>query len=117
MMSSSSMMMRLVMAVILMVTGAVALNKGRAGVWDSPSATDHFVQRYGFLFGGGRSGVHGLRALQSLRQDRARPAILAARPLRSERLLGQELEPLTLTPSASQAGAKLVFNRFRAVPK
>ena len=36
---------------------------------------------------------------------------------RRERLLGQELEPLTLTPSASQAGAKLVFNRFRAVPK
>ena len=110
------MMMRMVMAVILMVTGVSALNKGRAGVWDSPSATDHFVQRYGFLFGGGRSGVHGLRALQSLRQDRASPAILAARPLRSEGLLGgQELEPLTLTPS--KAGAKLVFNRFRAVPK
>ena len=110
------MMMRMVLAVILMVTVVSALNKGRAGVWDSPSATDHFVQRYGFLFGGGRSGVHGLRALQSLRQDRASPAILAARPLRSERLLGgQELEPLTLTPS--QAGAKLVFNRFRAVPK
>merc|ERR550532_3074936 len=111
--------MRLVMAVMavnLMVTGVSALNKGRAGVWDSPSATDHFVQRYGFLFGGGRSGVHGLRALQSLRQDRAPAAILAKRPLRQERLLGgQELEPLTL--SQSQAGAKLVFNRFRAVPK
>ena len=113
------MVLSAVMAVTMMVTGVSALNKGRAGVWDSPSATDHFVQRYGFLFGGGRSGVHGLRALQSLRQDRAPVAILAARPIRQERLLGgQELEPLTLTPgTASQAGAKLVFNRFRAVPK
>ena len=115
-MTRSSLMLGVMIAVTMLVSGAEALNKGRAGVWDSPSATDHFVQRYGFLFGGGRSGVHGLRALQSLRQDRAPAAILAARPLRQERLLGgQELEPLTLTQS--QPGAKLVFNRFRAVPK
>lgn len=115
-MTRSSLVLGVMMVVTMLVSGAAALNKGRAGVWDSPSATDHFVQRYGFLFGGGRSGVHGLRALQSLRQDRAPAAILAKRPLRQERLLGgQELEPLTLTQS--QAGAKLVFNRFRAVPK
>ena len=96
-----------------------ALNRGRAGVWDSPLATDRYVQKYGFLFGGGRSGVLGLRALQSLGQDRSTPVILAARPVRGERLLGgQELEPLTLpTTSPAQSGGKVVFNRFRAVPK
>ena len=37
---------------------------GRNGVYDSPMATDYYVQRFGFMFGGGRSGMHGLEALQ-----------------------------------------------------
>ena len=37
---------------------------GRSGVYDSPMATDYYVKRFGFLFGGGRSGAAGLAALQ-----------------------------------------------------
>ena len=34
------------------------------GVYDSPFATDYFVRQYGFMFGGGRSGLMGLKAMQ-----------------------------------------------------
>ena len=40
------------------------LDRGSAGVFDSPLATDQFVKQFGFLFGGGRSGLEGLQALQ-----------------------------------------------------
>jgi len=41
-----------------------AMDYGRSGVYDSPMANDYYVKRFGFLFGGGRSGAKGLRALQ-----------------------------------------------------
>ena len=41
-----------------------AMDYGRSGVYDSPMATDYYVKRFGFLFGGGRSGAAGLAALQ-----------------------------------------------------
>ena len=34
------------------------------GVYDSPAATDFYVRQFGFMFGGGRSGVLGLKAMQ-----------------------------------------------------
>ena len=37
------------------------------GVYDSPMATDYYVRQYGFLFGGGRSGLLGVRAMQVIR--------------------------------------------------
>ena len=37
---------------------------GAGGVWDSPMATDYWVKRFGFLWGGGSSGLSGLRAIQ-----------------------------------------------------
>ena len=40
------------------------LDLGNNGVFDSPLATDEYVRQFGFLFGGGRSGVLGLQALQ-----------------------------------------------------
>ena len=40
------------------------MDYGRSGVYDSPMATDYYVQRFGFLFGGGRSGSAGMAALQ-----------------------------------------------------
>jgi len=42
-----------------------AMDYGRSGVYDSPMANDYYVKRFGFLFGGGRSGSAGLTALQS----------------------------------------------------
>ena len=57
--------MMLVMTIMMTVmTPVMSLNRGRAGVWDSPLATDQYVQQFGFLFGGGRSGVRGIQALQ-----------------------------------------------------
>jgi len=38
---------------------------GRSGVYGSPMAQDFYVRRFGFLFGGGRSGMFGLKALQA----------------------------------------------------
>ena len=43
---------------------ALTLDSGRGGVFDSPRATDELVREFGFLFGGGRSGVKGLEAFQ-----------------------------------------------------
>ena len=40
------------------------LSSRLGGVYDSPMATDYYVRQFGFMFGGGRSGVFGLKALQ-----------------------------------------------------
>ena len=37
---------------------------GAGGVWDSPMATDYWVKRFGFMWGGGSSGMSGLKAMQ-----------------------------------------------------
>merc|ERR1712154_315008 len=41
-----------------------------SGVWDSPMATDYYVRQFGWLFGGGRSGVEGVNAMVSNRVGR-----------------------------------------------
>jgi hypothetical protein len=41
-----------------------SLDDGKSGVYGSPMATDELVMEFGFLFGGGRSGVKGMEALQ-----------------------------------------------------
>ena len=48
---------------LLGLVGAMEIGKG--GVYDSPMAQDYYVKRFGFLFGGGRSGMHGIEALQA----------------------------------------------------
>merc|ERR1711913_90754 len=50
-------------ALLLVLVGAMEIGKG--GVYDSPMAQDYYVKRFGFLFGGGRSGMYGLKALQA----------------------------------------------------
>merc|ERR1712058_207323 len=37
---------------------------GGAGVWDSPMAIDVYVKQFGWLFGGGRSGMAGIKAME-----------------------------------------------------
>merc|ERR1712038_1556272 len=49
---------------LLVVQYGYTLDLGRGGVYDSPAAQDYWVRRFGFMFGGGRSGMKGLRALQ-----------------------------------------------------
>ena len=43
---------------------STSLDDGKSGVYDSPMATDELVMEFGFLFGGGRSGVKGMEAFQ-----------------------------------------------------
>ena len=49
---------------LLPVCGLHCLDYGGHGVWDSPMATDYWVKRFGFMWGGGSSGMYGLKALQ-----------------------------------------------------
>jgi len=55
------------LVVSLMVIPSLAMDFGGGGVWDSPMATDHYVRQFGWMFGGGRSGMAGMKALTSNR--------------------------------------------------
>ena len=46
------------------VSVARGMEIGAGGVWDSPMATDYWVKRFGFMWGGGSSGMSGLKAMQ-----------------------------------------------------
>merc|ERR1712107_257297 len=46
------------------VTYVSCMDFGASGVWDSPMATDYWVKRFGFMWAGGRSGMHGFEGLQ-----------------------------------------------------
>ena len=50
--------------VICQLVLVAPLDLGKGGVYDSPLATDILVREFGFLFGGGRSGVKGIEAFQ-----------------------------------------------------
>ena len=41
------------------------MDLGEDGVYDSPMAQDYYVKRFGFMFGGGRSGMSGIKALRN----------------------------------------------------
>merc|ERR1711899_566393 len=52
--------------VVMVMAGCVSgMDVGKGGVYDSPMAQDYYVKRFGFMFGGGRSGMYGLKALQA----------------------------------------------------
>merc|ERR1711874_95121 len=63
---SSLLKMKLLASVLVVVVGCVSgMDVGKGGVYDSPMAQDYYVKRFGFMFGGGRSGMYGLKALQA----------------------------------------------------
>ena len=58
--------MKLLVVMVVVTAGLVSgMDVGKGGVYDSPMAQDYYVKRFGFLFGGGRSGMHGIEALQA----------------------------------------------------
>merc|ERR1719193_2568577 len=58
--------MKLLVVVVVTLAGLVSgMDVGKGGVYDSPMAQDYYVKRFGFMFGGGRSGMYGLKALQA----------------------------------------------------
>ena len=58
--------MKLLAVMVVVTAGLVSgMDVGKGGVYDSPMAQDYYVKRFGFMFGGGRSGMYGLKALQA----------------------------------------------------
>merc|ERR1712025_597621 len=57
------------MVMFLLVSPMLSMDFGGSGVWDSPMATDHYVRQFGWLFGGGRSGLAGMKAMTSNRVE------------------------------------------------
>ena len=128
---------------LALVTGlASGMVPGRGGVYDSPMAQDYYVRRFGFLFGGGRSGMVGLRALQAdglvqTKQHLGRPAdemrnsvdtyykaamghsaFPAPRRVKQLRTaaLRKERPMVELQPKMMGASRPRMFHRFMAVP-
>merc|ERR1711909_111055 len=110
--------------VLAALLGVIAcMDVGRSGVYDSPLANDYYVRRFGFMFGGGRSGLRGLQAMQN-RVDSfhsyTQPSYYSSfyhrpSPARTE----VELSPLLVESKASQLDrqSKMTsFHRFKAVP-
>merc|ERR1712179_291503 len=67
--SARSSLLKILKLLAVMVVGTAGLvsgmDVGKGGVYDSPMAQDYYVKRFGFMFGGGRSGMYGLKALQA----------------------------------------------------
>merc|ERR1712055_824623 len=58
--------MKLLAVIVVVTAGLVSgMDVGKGGVYDSPMAQDYYVKRFGFMFGGGRRGMYGLKALQA----------------------------------------------------
>eukprot|EP00092_Neocalanus_flemingeri_P102177 GFUD01130681.1.p1 GENE.GFUD01130681.1~~GFUD01130681.1.p1 ORF type:complete len:113 (+),score=41.77 GFUD01130681.1:143-481(+) len=97
-----------------------SLELGKGGVYDSPLATDRFVRQFGFLFGGGRSGVKGIEALQDHNDPMPHPPHHSG-PTSSHQdmsnIMGKkmvELSPLVVENTKNRKPR--MFRRFLAVP-
>merc|ERR1739842_255125 len=104
----------LLLLLVVVLAGLVSgMDVGKGGVYDSPMAQDYYVKRFGFMFGGGRSGMYGLKALQAdgLVQQRqeVKPAMVQMR--NSVDTYYRNTYPTPKTTSSSYS-----FNRFRSQP-
>merc|ERR1712001_364535 len=61
-------------------------------------AQDYYVKRFGFMFGGGRSGMYGLKALQA------------------DGLVAQRQEVKPAVQMRNSVDTSYTFNRFRSQP-
>merc|ERR1712212_483424 len=106
--------MKLLAVMVVVTAGLVSgMDVGKGGVYDSPMAQDYYVKRFGFMFGGGRSGMYGLKALQAdgLVQQRqeVKPAMVQMR--NSVDTYYRNVLPTTKTSSSYST-----YNRFRSQP-
>eukprot|EP00091_Calanus_sinicus_P002033 TRINITY_DN12058_c0_g1_i1.p1 TRINITY_DN12058_c0_g1~~TRINITY_DN12058_c0_g1_i1.p1 ORF type:complete len:136 (-),score=44.38 TRINITY_DN12058_c0_g1_i1:109-492(-) len=98
---------------------ASCLDLGSSGVFDSPLAADEYVRQFGFLFGGGRSGVQGLHALQDRDTFQQAPAFQEPSPGSTQPSVVEEKQMVELspfTPDTSVGSSSKQFTRFLAVP-
>merc|ERR1712223_123554 len=111
---SSLLKMKLLASVVVMVVmvGLVSgMDVGKGGVYDSPMAQDYYVKRFGFMFGGGRSGMYGLKALQAdglvAQKKEVKPAVQMRNSV-------DTYYRNVLPPSSSTSS--YTFNRLRSKP-
>merc|ERR1719228_799048 len=101
------------LAVMMVVTAGLVsgMDVGKGGVYDSPMAQDYYVKRFGFMFGGGRSGMYGLKALQAdglvAQRQEVKPAVQMRNSVDT---YYRNVLPTTKTPSS------YTYNRFRSQP-
>merc|ERR1712227_255207 len=98
-------------AVVVVMAGCVTgMDVGKGGVYDSPMAQDYYVKRFGFMFGGGRSGMYGLKALQAdglvAQKQEVKPAVQMRNSVDT---YYRNVLPSTKTTYSS-------YNRFRSQP-
>merc|ERR1711879_396510 len=112
---SSLLKMKLLASVVVAVVmvGLVSgMDVGKGGVYDSPMAQDYYVKRFGFMFGGGRSGMYGLKALQAdglvAQKKEVKPAVQMRNSVDT---YYRNVLPTTKTTSSYST-----YNRFRSQP-
>merc|ERR1712038_1080576 len=111
---SSLLKMKLLASVVAVggvVGGLVSgMDVGKGGVYDSPMAQDYYVKRFGFMFGGGRSGMYGLKALQADGLVAQRQEVKPAVQMRNS----VDTYYRNVLPTAKTSS--YTFNRFRSQP-
>merc|ERR1711862_440531 len=113
---SSLLKMKLLASVaVVVVVGLVSgMDVGKGGVYDSPMAQDYYVKRLGFMFGGGRSGMYGLKALQAdglvAQKQEVKPAVQMRNSVDT---YYRNVLPTTKTSTYSSYNN---YNRFRSQP-
>merc|ERR1712117_285569 len=114
---SSLLKMKLLASVVVAVVmaGLVSgMDVGKGGGYDSPMAQDYYVKRFGFMFGGGRSGMYGLKALQAdglvAQKKEVKPAVQMRNSVDT---YYRNVHP---TSSSSSSSSSYTFNRLRSKP-
>merc|ERR1712012_624576 len=112
---SSLLKMKLLASVVVVVVmaGCVSgMDVGKGGVYDSPMARDYYVKRLGFMFGGGRSGMYGLKALQAdglvAQKKEVEPAVQMRNSV--------DTYYRNVLPTSSSSSSSYTFNRLRSKP-
>merc|ERR1712013_912156 len=109
---SSLLKMKLLASVVVVVVmaGCVSgMDVGKGGVYDSPMAQDYYVKRFGFMFGGGRSGMYGLKALQAdglVAQKEVKPAVQ----------MRNSVDTYYRNVLPTSSSSSYTFNRLRSKP-
>ena len=100
-----------VMVVVVMAGLVSGMDVGKGGVYDSPMAQDYYVKRFGFMFGGGRSGMYGLKALQAdglvAQKKEVKPAVQMRNSV--------DTYYRNVLPTSSSSSS-YTFNRLRSKP-
>merc|ERR1712039_482796 len=110
---SSLLKMKLLASVVVVVMASCVsgMDVGKGGVYDSPMAQDYYVKRFGFMFGGGRSGMYGLKALQAdglvAQKKEVKPAVQMRNSV--------DTYYRNVLPTSSSSSS-YTFNRLRSKP-